>query len=226
MSDTIALRNILLVLMLVLLIVGNICSEQIRARTLKVAKVVPLPLVLWIVYLCLFPLWAPMQTLAWENLFGQWGESIIAWIVGFGAFIVLYNRGPGLMSLGIASAFSLIVHLVLSALALMGIFSENFYRKRTLGGLVDEIYAWSHGDLTWMNFHNPLAEGFNGIEVMHGNLGYASSLAIIIFSSVLVRGCKENNRISILTCTTAIALCFLSLFIIRSRGAIIFGSIF
>jgi len=226
MSDTIALRNILLVLMLVLLIVGNICSEQIRVRTLKVAKVVPLPLVLWVVYLCLFPLWAPMQAVAWENLFGQWGESIIAWIVGFGAFIVLYNRGPSLISIGIASAFSLIVHLVLSALALMGFFSENFYQKRTLAGLVDEIYAWGHGGLTWMNFHNPLADGFNGVEVMHGNLGYASSLAIIIFSSALFNAYKENSQSSILTCIAAIVLCFLSLFIIRSRGAIIFGAIF
>ena len=226
MSDTIALRNILLVLMLVLLIIGNIYSSQIRARTLKVVKVVPLPLVLWMVYLCLFPLWAPMQAVAWENLFGQWGESIIAWIVGFGAFIVLYNRGPGLISIGIASSFSLIVHLVLSALALMGFFSENFYQKRTLGGLVDEIYAWGHGDFTWMNFHNPLADGFNGVEVMHGNLGYASSLAIIIFSSALFKAYKDNNRSSILTCMSAIVLCFLSLFIIRSRGAIIFGLIF
>ena len=226
MSDTIALRNILMVLMLVLLIIGNIYSAQIRFRTLKVVKVLPLPLVLWVVYLCIFTFWAPMQAVAWENLLGQWVESIIAWIVGFGAFIVLYNRGPGLMSLGIASSFSLIVHLILCALALMGFFSENFYRKRTLEGLVDEIYAWSHGDLTWTIFYNPLTEGFNGVETMHGNLGYASSLAIIIFSSVFVKGFKENNRSLILTCITAIALCFLSLFIIRSRGAIIFGSIF
>jgi len=226
MSDTIALRNIFLVLMLLLLISANVFSKNIRFETISAAKLMPLPLILWMIYLCMFPIWAPRQDVAWENFFGQWGESIIAWIVGFGAFIILPKRGPSLFAIGLASAFPLIVHLLLSTLAFMGFLSENFYRQRSLTGLYDEMTAWSHGDFTLMNFHNPLVEGFNGIEVMHGNLGYASTLAIIIFTTTWYSAFKKNKLNLSAISAVAIICCFVSLFIIRSRGAILFGFLF
>lgn len=225
MSDTIALRNILFGVMLALFSFGIGFSIHIRASTTAALKWVPIPLLLWILYLCLFPLWAPLPDIAWENLRGQWGESIVAWIVAFGAVVILGKRGPGLWSLGIASAFPLLVHLTLSLLAVAGIWSPAFYDHQNLVGLSEEVNRWLHGDWVFGNFHNPMAERFHGVEVMHGNAGYASSVAIAIFATIFI-GCRNQLRSteSVLS-LLAIGLCFLSIVIFKSRGALLFGGL-
>lgn len=223
MSDTIALRNILLGFMLALFLGGMGFSPHIRASTTAALKWVPLPLVLWILYLCLFPLWAPLPDIAWENLRGQWGESIVAWVVAFGAVVVLGKQGPGLWSLGIASAFPLCVHLTLSLLAVAGIWSPAFYDHQNLVGLYQEVANWIHGDWTLGNFHNPIAERFHGVEVMHGNAGYASSVAIAIFTAIFLGSRNQLRSTESALSLLAIGLCFLSIVIFGSRGALLFG---
>ena len=223
MSDTIALRNILLGTMLALFAGGIGFSSNIRSDAAVAVKWVPIPLILWIVYLCIFPLWAPLPEVAWDNLRGQWGESILAWVVAFGAVVVLGKQGPGLWSLGIASAFPLLVHLALSILAVAGIWSSDFYDHQNLTGLYEEVSRWVRGDFVLGNFHNPIAERFHGIEVMHGNAGYASSVAIAIFTAIFFGSRDQVRPVESALSLLAIGLCFLSVVIFRSRGALLFG---
>ena len=223
MSDTIALRNILLGVMLALFAGGIGFSSTVRSDAAVAVKWVPIPLILWIVYLCLFPLWAPLPEVAWENLRGQWGESIVAWVVAFGAVVVLGKQGPGLWSLGIASAFPLLVHLALSILAVAGIWSSDFYDHQNLTGLYEEVSRWVRGEFVFGNFHNPIAERFHGIEVMHGNAGYASSVAIAIFTAIFFGSRDQVRPAESALSLLAIGLCFLSVAIFRSRGALLFG---
>lgn len=228
MSGTIALRNIFLVLMLCLFLYGNIFVLDIRKNTFETLKKVPTSLSLWIAYLCVFPLWAPMPEIAWENLRGQWGESIVAWTVGLGAFVLLGQRSPGIWKLAMASAFPLYVHLFLALLAYIGVFSDNFYQSienRSLDGLYAEINNWIHGGLAGLNPHHPLDEGFKGVEVMHGNLGYTSSVAVALLTAKLFGSNRETGIRAALLCVVAIGLCFLSLLIARSRGAMIFNAL-
>ena len=223
MSDTIALRNILLGIMLALFAGGIGFSSNVRSDVAAAVKWVPTPLILWILYLCLFPLWAPLPEVAWENLRGQWGESIVAWVVAFGAVVVLGKQGPGLWSLGVASAFPILVHLALSILALAGIWSSDFYDHQNLTGLYEEVSRWMRGDFVFGNFHNPIAERFHGIEVMHGNAGYASSVAIAIFTAIFLSSRDQVRPAELALSLLAIGLCFLSIVIFRSRGALLFG---
>ena len=227
MSGTIALRNILLVFMLCSFLCGNVFSREIRDVTFGALKRVPVPVVLWITYLCIFPFWAPMPEIAWENLRGQWGESIVAWIVGLGAIVLLGSRSPGIWALALASAFPLFLHLFLSIFAYIGVFTDDFYQlteNRSLEGLYAEINNWLHGGFAGLTRHHPLDEGFKGIEVLHGNLGYTSSVAITLFTAKLFGARSETKTPTVLRCIVAIGLCFLSLLIVRSRGAMAFNA--
>ena len=226
MSETIALRNILLVFMILLLSLGNLFSHEIRRDSIAAAKLLPLPLVLWLLYLCIFPLWAPMPDIAWANLRGQWGESIVAWVAGFGAVVILGRRGPGLLQLAYASAFPLLLHLVLAALAFVGVFSPDFYQPYTnwsVAHLLVEINLWFNGGFVGLQPYHPIDFGFHGIEVMSGNLGYPSSVAIALLVSHLLKNKSSASIFSFLSCFAAIGLLFLSLLIVRSRGGMIFG---
>jgi len=226
MSETIALRNILLVFMILLLALGNIFSQEIRRDSMGAAKLLPLPLVLWVLYMCIFPFWAPMPDIAWANLRGQWGESIVAWVAGFGAVVILGRGGPGLLPLACASAFPLFVHLVLSVLAFVGVFSPDFYQPYTnwsMAQLMAEIHIWLSGGFAGLHPYHPIDAGFHGIEVMSGNLGYPSSVAIALFISQVFKNRNKGSMASVLSYLVAIGLLFLSLMIVRSRGGTAFG---
>ena len=226
MSETIALRNILLVFMILLLSLGNLFSHEIRRDSIAAAKLLPLPLVLWLLYLCIFPLWAPRPDIAWANLRGQWGESIVAWVAGFGAVVILGRRGPGLLQLAYASAFPLFVHLVLAVLSFIGVFSPDFYQPYTnwsMARLLAEIHIWVSGGFAGLQPYHPIDAGFHGIEVMSGNLGYPSSVAIALFVSQLLKNRNKEGIFAALACSAAIILLFLSLLIVRSRGGMAFG---
>ena len=226
MSETIALRNILLAFMILLFSLGNLFSNEIRRDAIETLKWVPLPLILWIFYLCIFPAWAPLSDSALANLRGQWGESIVAWVAGLGAVVILGRRGPSLLQLAYASAFPLFVHLVLAALAFIGVFSLDFYQPYTnwsMARLMIEINLWFNGGFAGLQPYHPIKDGFHGIEVMSGNLGYPSSVAIALFVSQLLKNKNQDSMLGILSCLAAIGFMFLSLLIVRSRGGMVFG---
>ena len=223
MSDTIALRNIFLVVMLLLIFLRLIYSWDFRRDFSAIIKNIPLPLILWILYLFLFPLWAPMPEIAWQNLKGQWAESIVAWVVGWGAAAILSRSDLSMWKLGIASAFPILVHLLLAGISYFGIFSAEYYANQNLGGLLTEIFHWFHGEFAPNSQHHPISSGFLGIETQQGNLGYASSMAIGIFSVQFFYAKRNDNFREMVQTSVAVLLCFLSVLICRTRGGFIFG---
>jgi len=89
--------------------------------------------------------------------------------------------------------------------------------------LLAEIHIWVSGGFAGLQPYHPIDAGFHGIEVMSGNLGYPSSVAIALFVSLLLKNRNKESIFAVLACLVAIILLFLSLLIVRSRGGMAFG---
>lgn len=108
MADTIALRNVALLALLV--------SLAWQFRKIRPEFRLGLPIVLWMVYLLVFPALATDHGVALRNLEGQWGRGILAMLAGAGTALVLRNRNMGTaFHLGLVSALTLLVFLSLAA---------------------------------------------------------------------------------------------------------------
>lgn len=220
MSHTVALRNLLLlVLVFSVLVYAGMKRSQLDVSLSQGLHKVPVVVVLWIIFLLLFPLWAVQPDVAWVNLRGQWIQSILAWIVGFGAVLILGKRGPSLWVLALSSAFSVAVHLLLLMAAWGGILGDDFYGDPSI---TTAWHAFTSIQLNTLNWQQ-LPVGFRGIEPMHGNLGYTACQAIALFSVCFSMAWRENNNSRLWISSFVIILCFFSLFIAQSRGAILFG---
>lgn len=226
MSNTIALRNLLLFALVCFVLFFTIFwRSRLEILSFTGYRHVPLIVVLWIVFLSLFPLWAVQTDVAWQNLRGQWIQSIFAWIVGFGAVLLLGKRGPSIWALALASAFPLAVHLLLYIAAWGGILTGDFYANPSIASVWTAFSRALNSDaaMTWNWQSIPI--GFLGIEPMHGNLGYAACQAIVLISACFCIAWHDQNKYRLWRATLFIILCFLSLFIAQSRGAILFGLI-
>ncbi|NDH69105.1 MAG: hypothetical protein EBY22_14630, partial [Gammaproteobacteria bacterium] len=223
MSDTIALRNIFLVFMVLLIFGGLIFSVNIRRDTTQALKIIPIPIILWFSYLFIFPYIAIIPEIAWENLRGQWGESIVSWIVGFGAAVIFYGPRLDLWKIGYASAFPILTHLVLACISYFGLFSTDYYAHQTLAGLFAEVTHWTHGEFNPSGRYHPIENGFFGIETQQGNIGYASSIAIGVFAVLFWVAKRTDNFKEMIMSSGMIILCFLSALIARTRGGLLFG---
>lgn len=107
MADTIALRNVALLLLLIVL------SWQFRFHYREI--VVPWPFLAWGAYLLVFPLLATDYAVAWKSLEGQWGRGLLAMVVGAGTAFVLRDRKLGTaFQLGLVSSVSVLVFLGLA----------------------------------------------------------------------------------------------------------------
>jgi hypothetical protein len=106
MSDTIALRNMTLLLLLATL--------ALQLPKMRHDFHWGLPLLLWAAYLLIFPLFATDHAVAWKSFGGQWGRGLLAMLAGTGVAVVLHktNRGTAL-HLGLISAVTIFVHLSL-----------------------------------------------------------------------------------------------------------------
>lgn len=67
--------------------------------------------------------------------------------------------------------------------------------------------------------------GFRGVEPMHGNLGYAASQSIVLVGICIFMAWREHSPRKMYLATLAVALCFASILIARSRGAILFSTL-
>ncbi len=106
MANTIALRNIVLAMLLLMTIW--------RLRDTWRASCWTMPVLAWIAYLCVFPLVAQNHEVAWQSFWGQWARWGLAALVG--AFVATYlNKAQNIFALGVASAVPLLVHLALFA---------------------------------------------------------------------------------------------------------------
>lgn len=224
MSNTIALRNLLLfALVCSVLVFTSFWRSRLEISLFTGSRHVPLIVVLWIVFLSLFPLWAVQTDVAWQNLRGQWIQSIFAWIVGFGAVLLLGKRGPSIWALALASAFPLAVHLLLYIAAWGGILTGDFYTNPSIASVWTAFGRELNSDvaMTW-NWQS-IPSVFLGIEPMHGNLGYAACQSIVLFSACFCVDWRDKNKYRLWGASLFIVLCFVSLFIAQSRGAILFG---
>jgi len=223
MSHTIALRNLLLFVLLGLLL-GFVASRRAQlGQLVRTARPVPWALLAWFAFLLLFPLWAVQSDVAWANLRGQWIGSMIAWVVGFGAVWILGPQGPGLWALALASAFPLAVHLLLTLSAWAGLLGAAFPAH------MSPALLWATLTPIFDSASPPLAGvqrfpwGFQGIEPMHGNLGYAACQAIALLSVWLLLAWRNQERSKVAAAFLAIALCLVSLLVAYSRGAFLFA---
>ena len=223
MADTIALRNIFLVFMLLLFSGGLIFSRNIRRDATQALKIIPMPIILWFSYLSVFPFLAIMPEIAWENLRGQWGESIVSWIVGFGAAVIMCGPSLNLWKIGYASAFPILIHLLLACISYFGLFSTDYYAHQTLAGLFAEVTNWTYGEFNPSGRYHPIENGFLGIETQQGNIGYASSIAIGVFAVLFWVAKRTDNFKEMIMSSGMVGLCFLSALIVRTRGGLLFG---
>jgi len=220
MSHTVALRSLLLlVLVFSVLVYAGMKRSQLDVSLSQGLHKVPVVVVLWIIFLFIFPLWAVQPDVAWVNLKGQWIQSILAWIVGFGAVIILGKRGPSLWVLALSSAFSVFLHLLLFMASWVGILDSDFYADPSIATAWHAFTSIKLNTLNWQQF----PAGFRGIEPMHGNLGYTACQAIALLSVCFSTAWRDKNNSRLWFSSFVIILCFISLFIAQSRGAILFG---
>lgn len=106
MSNTIALRNVVLLALLIC-----VALHALKARP---SIQWPMPIVFWLGYLFFFPFIADSSLAAMESLFGQWGRGVLAMLAGAGVATIFYRSGKGTaFYLGLVSVFSILVHLSL-----------------------------------------------------------------------------------------------------------------
>lgn len=108
MADTIALRNVALLALLVCL-AWQFPKMRSEFR-------LGLPILLWAAYLLIFPVIADEHRVALQSLESQWGRGLLAMLAGAGTALVLRNRKwGGVFHLGLISSVSILVYLVLAA---------------------------------------------------------------------------------------------------------------
>lgn len=225
-SGTIALRNVLHFLLLIGLLgflwVQLSTDREIITRHLRT---IPIPLIIWIGYLLIFPFVAPDKEGAFTNLFGKgmWGESILTWVLAWGSVLILGAGRLGLWPLALVSAVPVFIHLLLLLFAWAGVLQPSFYADPSLFqfgvSLVDVVANYSL-------IHNPFGSfpmGFRGIEPMHGNLGYPASQAMCLALALAFGAWRENNKLTLVKSTVLIVLCLASVIIAQSRAAAYFG---
>lgn len=224
MAGTVALRSLLVIFLLGILLCSLICKTWRDALAWPMLRSpVFIPLLLWVIYLCAFPLWAEQPATAWENLRGQWGMSIAAWIIGAGGILLMGRRGPSLWQLGAASAMIVMLHLLMTLLAWSGLLGANVPSDLPLAQMLTAVRSVISGNgaasWSWQSF----PWGFRGFDPMHGNLGYTATQAIILFMCCLVFAVQRRRLATAGLAGLGVFFCFISVVIAHSRGAVLYG---
>jgi hypothetical protein len=225
-TGTIALRNILHLVLLGMLLVYVMTNYLIvRDRAMNLVNNIPLPLVLWCVYILIFPLIASERHGALENMLGKgmWGESILTWILAGGAVLILGGRRLGLWRLALVSATPTFIHLFLLILAWGGILQPSFYENPSLGLVFDSLSNVIRGISAPHDAFKSFPIGFRGIEPMHGNLGYPASQAICLSLAVALAAWRNEDHSRLVKSVVLIFSCLFSVVIAQSRAAAYFG---
>lgn len=225
-SGTIALRNVLhLGLLLLLLGYLGFAWRTERGRMATLAAAVPSPVWIWCAYLLLFPLIAPNPAGAWSNMIGKgmWGESMLTWLLAWGAFLILGRKRLTLWLLALISAVPVFIHLGLAVLAWMGLLQPSFYGTPSLQTVGHSLWVVLQDVSLLQKPFQAFPLGFRGIEPMHGNLGYPASQAICISVAVMFEALHAGESRRAIKAGVLVALCFVSVVIAQSRAATYFG---
>lgn len=225
-SGTIALRNVLHAVLLALLFVYVwFEARKNTGPVVQLAFAVPWPVWLWCAYLLLFPLIAPDGAGALSNLLGKgmWGESVLTWLLAWGAFLILGAARLNLWRLALISAVPVFIHLVLTALAWGGVLQPAFYNDPSLQQVGQSLLAVLTDFSQTQNTSHAFPMGFRGVEPMHGNLGYPASQAMCLGLAVMFMAWNRSDRWGVIKAGALVALCFVSVVIAQSRAAAYFG---
>lgn len=220
-SETIALRNLVLFLLTLGWVGVVVC--QLRQHGWGAARaLLELPWFwwVWVVYLLLFPLWAPEPVEAWLNLAGHWGESLLAWCAGFALFFISKNKRPGLFATAVATSGPVWVHLCLVLAVWFGLLGTSLAARGDVpwSQLARFVTSWD----AWPGFQ-AFPWGFRGVEPMHGNIGYPACVGIALFGAYGLSANILNTHHKYLTVTLGLVGCFASVLIANSRGAFLYG---
>jgi len=222
-SGTIALRNILLLILclyIATIVLTKVFKKEYYSFYKHFLTSIPLIWITWCLFLILFPLWAHEQDIAIIQLRGEWLQSILSWIVGFGLAIIIIKQRLGLLSLAWISAIPNLIHLTLTLFIWLEVLDPNKLGDYPIRNILNS-FDWNlvNFDLQFNKF--PL--NFRGLEPMHGNLGYPACQAIALFlaSSIsITNGFSSSKAFSYLI---GLIFCFLSIIIAGSRGALFFA---
>jgi O-antigen ligase len=199
MADTIALRNLALVLLSLAL-----AWHFFKMRPLgRIAP--PLIFGLWSFYLVIFPFIADSRAIAFENLIGQWGRGIWAMLAGAGVAAILFRRRLGTaFHLGLLSGVPILVYLSL------------FIWK-----------AWTTSSMPWGYWGRETHHADIGyaagqtvvllsVAVVAGRSGLRSTALLIILAS-LMSTIFARSRAGLAFCVIGGALVFATAYLIRAR---------
>lgn len=227
-AGPIALRNVILALLTIQSLAVCIGKAAFHASgVLRAVAAIPLWLVLWGVFLFLFPLMAQHPGVAWREFGGQWGESLLAWLA---AFVVVIRRGkPGsadLWAVAAASAFYPVLYLVLFFCAWAGLFGHPPYIEDISRNDFLALVARNAGHLHWPDWAT-LPWGFRGFDPIHANLGATAVHAFVAAVALGVAGWKNQaprRRAGLLFFA---GVMFLIPFLANSRATVIcLGAVF
>lgn len=222
-SGTIALRNILHVVLLCMFAWALLNVEQRKAMRLQsLAQEVPPAVWVWIVFLLLFPLVAVDSTVAWRELALHWSESMLTWILAFATVAVLRGAVPQLLALTIASAVPVLLHLALVPLFMAGLLRGEFEANPSLYSFGASIWSLLL-QLPSVHMKWQSALGFRGIEPMHGNIGYPASQTLVLALACWLQAKRLKNVRQMWGALSLVFACLLSGLISSSRGTVIFN---
>lgn len=157
MARTIALRNLLLamLLMVALWTFLPLMAAAFRQGPRSTLTKLPWPVVLWVGYLLMFPLLSTDPGVAWDNLLGQWGKGVMAMAAGAAlAWWISQQRWGSTIAMGLAAFVPIAVYLSLFA-----------------------VRAIQTGSLPW---------AYLGIEEHHSYLGYAVAQGVLLLSAAFL----------------------------------------
>lgn len=225
-SGTIALRNVLHVILLGMFAFALLNTEQRRAMQLPtLLQAVPRAVLVWVGFLLVFPVMAVEPALAWQELLLHWSESILTWVLAISAVAVLRSSGgPQLWALTWASAVPVLLHLALVPLAMSGLLHGAFEADPGLPTLVSTLVAMVQHpgsmSLQWQSIM-----GFHGIEPMHGNIGYPASQTLVLALACWLHARRQGQVRGMVMAILVIVICLLSGLITSSRGAVLFNGL-
>ena len=218
-AGTIALRNLLLLTLVVFSFIWALSYKSILTKPGLQKIEAPIAYWLFFIYLLIFPFISQDADVAFTNLRSQWGPAVLAWFVGIAAGHLLSVNQLGVRMIIVASSFLVIIHLLEVALAWSGLLGTHVQIDMTWGEM------WSGFQSIFINgYHWPPEGGipwkFRGFDDMHGNVGNAGLQAIALITAFHFTNKANRPRAEYFI---PVALIFTSFFISGSRGSVGFG---
>lgn len=219
-AHTTALRNLVFAGLLLSVAVAVVRHGQ--ASLLANGRTWPWAWLIWVLFLLLFPLWAPGEG-ASQFIAGQWAQSVLAWVVGISFASLVSPNKLSFKAVSWASAAIVGVYFLQLGLASSGLYGPNapYHAPWSL-----TLQAWQH-TLThgWESWGARVPFPFAGYDEMHGNLGYAGTQLIALCAAWYAASKPLGQSKERVMAVGLVLACLLSAVWISSRGALLFDGL-